>query len=68
MYKINKVEDGLLVTTHSTYGTQLWSQANLTKKYQDKFCVICEKRLGKIAYSPITNKGNRMVRICNEHQ
>ena len=58
----------LLVTTHPMFGVQLWTQVKLTKKYQNQFCILCEKLLGKTAYSPCTHKGNRMVRICNQHE
>jgi hypothetical protein len=69
MYKIIEVvSKGLIRTSHSRYGKQLWALSKLTKKHKGDACAICEESIGNIAYRPITNLGNRYKRICRRHQ
>ncbi len=53
-----------LVSLDTDYGTQVWGIANMTKKKIGMPCWECRKPIGKKAYRPITNKSNRMDRIC----
>lgn len=58
--------DGLLVTSHPHYERQLWGLVKLRGK-QGCPCAMCAHDVGTHAYRPITNKGNRMDRICTRH-
>ncbi len=53
-----------IVHLNTTEGNQVWCKANMTKKKIGKPCWECKESIGKEAYSPITNKSNRMERIC----
>jgi len=68
-YKILEYpSDELMLIDHPRWGKQLWMLANLTKKYQARTCILCGEALGKKAYRPLTNLGNRMERICLNHK
>jgi len=45
------------------YGRQVWSISSIRKRYNDP-CDICGSPVGKLAFRPVGNKGNRMKRIC----
>lgn len=59
---------GLMFTDHPDYGQQMWTLAKLTKKHIHDKCAICGLDVGTHAYRPITNLGNRMLRICQLHE
>lgn len=67
-YKIAERRDGLLVTDHAEYGRQVWGLANITYKHAHDACELCGGMVGNKGYRPITNKGNRMKRICRNHE
>jgi len=56
---------GMMLTDHPKYGRQLWVSVKLRVHKNDK-CAICDQELGKEAYRPMTNLGNRYARICME--
>lgn len=64
MYKIIQiVNETMLRTTHFRWGEQLWVLAKMRTHKRDA-CMICGAPVGDLAFRPITNKGNRMERIC----
>lgn len=66
-YKIVAVpEEGLLVTCHPEYGEQLWSLCQIRKRQKDP-CAICGEPVGREAFRPLTNRGNRYHRLCRRH-
>ena len=68
MYKILQFSsDGLMLTYHPRYGQQLWALARTTKVHMNDECVICELPVQRVSFRPMTNKGNRMERICRRH-
>jgi hypothetical protein len=68
-YRICKAPaEGILLIRHPAYGMQIWSLCRMTKKHKDDKCVICGLNVGEQAYRPLTNKGNRMLRICTRHK
>lgn len=68
MYKIiGFPSPGIMRTTHFRYGEQLWTLVSLTKKHKNDNCAVCELSVGDLAFRPMTNLGNRMVRICRRH-
>jgi len=68
MYQITLIpNDSLLITVHPEYGQQLWSTSRMTKLHNRDRCAICGAVVGSQAYRPITNKSNRMERICLRH-
>lgn len=61
---IQTFSDGIEILTGFPHGTQMWAECTIRK---DKQCVLCGCDLKKEkAYRPITNRGNRMERICLE--
>lgn len=61
---IKQLGPGLVITSHPEYGDQLWSIVRVRK---NKDCLFMGYNLkGKEAYMPVTNLGNRMVRISKE--
>lgn len=64
-YKIIRAEEGVIFTV-SKYGRQVWSLARLRSRKDNK-CAVCGKPLGDKAYMPMSNAGNRMERICQNH-
>lgn len=61
---IEALSPGLVVLDSDRYGSQMWGLCNLTKKHSGDECAICDGQVGKKAYRPATNKGNRGSRIC----
>lgn len=66
MYEIVRYEDALLFVYHPRWGQQLWAlgQRKVLKKHS---CVLCGRAVEKgsdAMYRPMTNRGNRMERIC----
>lgn len=58
----------LMLTSHSRYGQQLWSEADMTHKHINDECAICGLVVGSRAFRPaMSNAGNRMERICLRH-
>jgi len=67
-YEITAIMSSKLIGTyHSDFGNQLWSLAKLTKKHKGDPCALCGRSVGDVAFRPITNLGNRSVRICQRH-
>lgn len=66
MYTIVDCVSGILFTEHPEYGPQVWSLVKLRTRKGDR-CAICGLRVGEQAYRPVTNRGNRMMRICIRH-
>lgn len=65
-YKVLKIlSTGLVGMYHTKFGQQLWSQCKLRKHTT---CIVTGQKLkpGDMAFSPITNLGNRMLRISRE--
>lgn len=62
-YQITVVNQGLFTTTHSEYGRQVWSRCKL-RKHQGVKCAQCDTPVGAEAFRPVTNRSNRMRRIC----
>jgi hypothetical protein len=55
----------LAVLYSAAFGTQGWVRVEVTKRIRlTRRCSSCGKRLGKKAFRPLTNKSNRMDRIC----
>jgi hypothetical protein len=68
-YKIVKFPGvGLMLTRHWQYGEQIWSRVRLTKRHSGDHCAQCSEPVGAMAYRPITNRSNRMMRICTRHE
>ncbi len=64
-YEVKQILSPELINLYSLeYGNQMWGVCNLTKKKIGKKCASCKSSLVKKAYRPITNKSNRMDRIC----
>ncbi len=63
-FSILNVMSESLVHLNTIEGNQVWSKSNMTKKKIGKLCWECKEPIGKEAYRPITNKSNRMERIC----
>jgi len=59
--------EGLMLTYHFKYGQQLWCKSKMTSRHSKNKCLICGDMVGNKAYRPITNKSNRMKRICLKH-
>ena len=58
---------GLLGTVHPKYGRQLWTRARMTRRHRHDACVLCGAEVGAEAFLPLTNRSNRMARICLRH-
>ncbi len=54
---------GLLLTEHPVHGRQVWTLVKL-KTRRGANCARCHRPLGPSAYRPVTNRNNRMERIC----
>lgn len=65
-YEFSRVAPGLILVRHPRYGQQIWSLARLTKRRLGDACAACNRPVGPKAYRPLTNLGNRMMRICLE--
>lgn len=69
-YSIIKILSTELIAIISIDGQQLFSFGRLTKKKREENCTTCRINfcelgdVGKKAWRPITNKGNRMERMC----
>lgn len=61
-------EAGVIKSVSAKYGVQLWTLGRMTKKKVGKPCYLCENKIEKMAYRPITNLSNRMQRICDRHK
>lgn len=55
-----------MLTEHPRYGQQLWVLVKLRARKNDD-CAVCRVGFGTHAYRPLTNSGNRMIRICGRH-
>lgn len=60
---IKRLSDDLVGLSSYDYGRQLWSKCKVRKQHR---CRGCGKSfpVGSEMYRPITNKRNRMKRIC----
>jgi hypothetical protein len=66
-YRVVEILPELGITTQSRYGRQCWTKVKLTQRIRKvRLCAMCDGRLGKEAFFPITNGKNRMERICLE--
>jgi hypothetical protein len=66
-YRIEVLADGIIRTNHHEYGSQIWSRSKLTRRHKDDRCAQCGLKVGDVALRPVTNKSNRMKRICLRH-
>jgi hypothetical protein len=66
-YKISVLGDGIIGTSHPEYGVQIWARSRLTYRHKNDRCAQCGLPVGNIALRPVTNKANRMERICLRH-
>jgi len=62
-YTLIKDETGFFVVLgHWQYGTQIWTEIKPRKPHK---CTICRADIAmQPCYRPITNRSNRMERIC----
>ena len=53
----------LMALEHPKWGRQVWTTARIRKP---RPCAVCGTRLQRrcLVYRPVTNKSNRMERIC----
>jgi hypothetical protein len=60
---VRTLSDGLVGLSSYDYGRQLWSRCKTRKQHK---CRVCGGLfpVGSTMYRPLTNKGNRMERIC----
>lgn len=65
MYVIARA-DQVLFTRHAVFARQVWMLGRMTKRKRGTPCAQCGGAIGAKAYIPITNLGNRMVRICEQ--
>lgn len=65
---IDEPGSGLLLIDHPDYGTQLWGRGRTTYKHSGDACILCGRIVRNIAYRPVGNPGNRMLRICDYHR
>lgn len=56
-----------IMKTLSRYGRQVWVVSKLRSRAGDP-CAQCGNPVGAVAYRPLTNKQNRMDRICFDHE
>lgn len=66
-YTIIKKTDMLIFTDHHEFGQQVWSAGRLTYKHDKDACAVCAMPIGNYGFRPVTNKANRMKRICMRH-
>ena len=66
-YKIEVLADGIIRTRHPEHGEQIWSRSKLTYRHKNDPCAQCGLPVGDVALRPVTNKANRMKRICLRH-
>lgn len=64
-YRVIGALMGMLILISPRYGEQVWASRRSRKRHQ---CLLCqlEIRVGSQPYSPITNLGNRMDRLCEQ--
>ena len=60
--------DDFMLVRHWKFGRQLWAKSKMTRRHNKDKCAICGRIVGKQAYRPLTNSGNRMERICLQHE
>lgn len=62
------LSEDMMGTWHPEFGKQLWVKSKMTRKHNKDKCAICDLIVGKQAFRPLTNKDNRMMRICLRHK
>lgn len=54
----------VITTSHAQYGVQVWCLSSMTKRHRFDACAVCGKVVGLHAFRSVSNRGNRMMRIC----
>lgn len=60
--------EGIAIIRSAEYGFQVWALGS-TNVRKDHICVLCVRRVKagtEKMYRPLTNRGNRMDRICEK--